>query len=103
MGYSLESALFQWEDGQARVRAAEGRERDALERAVEAVLEELRRRLGSSFFVEELAGFYGSGLDWAAAIAQQQAPGADATWTVDAAFARYAREAVDFAGGLKRP
>ena len=52
-------------------------------------MEELRRRLGSSFTVEELADLYAAAPDF----------GADPAWLVDAAFGRYAREATDFAGG----
>ena len=52
-------------------------------------MEELRRRLGSTFTLEELADLYASSPDL----------GAVPTWLVDAAFSRYAREATDFAGG----
>jgi hypothetical protein len=52
-------------------------------------VEELRRRLGSTFTLEELADMYASSPDL----------GADPAWLVDAAFGRYAREASDFAGG----
>ena len=52
-------------------------------------MEELRRRLGSTFTLEELADFYASSPDFSS----------DPAWLVDAAFARYAREAADFAGG----
>jgi hypothetical protein len=52
-------------------------------------LEELRKRLGSTFTVAELADLYASSPDL----------GADPAWLVDAAFGRYAREATDFAGG----
>jgi hypothetical protein len=52
-------------------------------------VEELRKRLGSRFTLEELADLYASSPDF----------GADPAWLVDAAFGRYAREASDFAGG----
>ena len=52
-------------------------------------MEELRKRLGSRFTLEELADLYASSPDF----------GADPAWLVDAAFGRYAREATDFAGG----
>ena len=46
MAYALENALFQWQEGERRVHAAPDLERADLEDAVEAVIEELRRRLG---------------------------------------------------------
>jgi hypothetical protein len=49
----------------------------------------LRKRLGSRFSIEELADLYGSSPDFSS----------DPAWLVDAAFARYAREAADYAGG----
>jgi hypothetical protein len=102
MAYALENALFQWEEGDRRVRDAPELERADLEQAVSAVLEELRHRLGSSFAVGELAAFYAAGVDWAAEIARRRSAGADAAWVVDAAFNRYAREATNFAGGRRR-
>ena len=102
MTYAIENALFQWEEGERRVREAAGADRVPLERAVGVVLEELRRRLGSSYTIEELAGFYAGGVDWAADIAQREWPRADSSWVVDAAFGRYARGAVDFGGGRRR-
>ncbi|HEY1359983.1 MAG TPA: hypothetical protein VGF21_16905 [Thermoleophilaceae bacterium] len=93
MPYAQENALFQWRDGEQRVRDAEEPERRRLERAVDLVLEELRRRLGSSFTVAELAAMYGEGTDWATDLVQRRSPGVPASEVVDAAFARYAREA----------
>ena len=52
-------------------------------------MEGLRRRLGSTFTLEELVALYTSSADF----------GADPAWLVDAAFGRYAREAADYAGG----
>lgn len=97
MSYALENALFQWQDGQRQVRG----EPD-LERSADAVVDELRRRLGSTFTLGELADFYADGTDWATDIASRRSGSADATIVVDAAFARYAREAADYAGGRRR-
>jgi hypothetical protein len=102
VAYALENALFQWRDGEQRVRDAEDSERRRLERAVDALVDELRRRLGSSFAVGELAGLYAEGTDWATDFVQSRNPGVPAATVVDAAFARYAREAFDFAGGRAR-
>jgi len=102
MAYSLENARFQWEEGERRVRQADDPwSRSDLERAAEAVLDELRKRLGSTFTIAELAELYGAGTDWADDVAQRTA-GTDSSAVVDAAFNRYAREASDFAGGRKR-
>jgi hypothetical protein len=102
VAYALENALFQWRDGEQRVRDADDPERRRLERAVDALVDELRRRLGSSFAVRELAGLYSEGTDWATDFVQSRDPGVPASYVVDAAFARYAREAFDFAGGRPR-
>jgi hypothetical protein len=102
MAYALENALFQWREGERRVRDAEEPGRMQLERAADLVVDELRRRLGSSFLVGELATYYAEGTDWAADLAQRYAPGTDVSYVVDSAFARYAREASDFAGGRPR-
>ena len=100
MAYALENALFQWEEGERRIREAPEPERLDLERAAGAVLGELRKRLGSTFTVDELADLYGSGTDWAADLAG--GAGGEASLVVDAAFGRYAREASNFAGGRAR-
>ena len=98
----MENALFQWEEGERLMRDTPEPERHDLERAGEAVVDELRRRLGSSFTLEELAELYGSGVDWALRVAQADSAGGDASWVVDAAFSRYAREATNFGGGRVR-
>ncbi len=95
VGHTLESALFQWEGGEMRLRAADRTERVRRERASELVLDELRRRLGSSFTLDELAELYASGSDWALTLARAGSSG-DASAIVDAAFMRYAREASDY-------
>lgn len=101
MRYSVENALFQWEDGERRLREEPEPGRRQLERAADVVLGELRRRLGSSFTVEELADLYGSGPDWAGDVADAAGVGSAASSVVDAAFCRYAREATNFAGGRR--
>jgi hypothetical protein len=102
MSYAVENALFQWEDGEQRIRETEEPARGQLERAVGVVLDELRRRLGSAFSLEELANFYAGDVDWASDLAQAAAAGTDSSWVVDAAFSRYAREAANYAGGRTR-
>jgi hypothetical protein len=102
MGYALENALFQWREGERRIADTAEPARADLERAVEAVVDELRKRLGSSFVLDELADLYGEGTDWATELAMRRAAGTDAATVVDAAFARYAREASNYAGGRAR-
>ena len=93
MPYPVQNALFQWEEGARRLRDLDDdRLRRRLEGRIEAIIAELRRRLGSRFSVEELADLYGE---------DSVAPGTD-TWLVDAAFHRYVREAENFAGGKAR-
>jgi hypothetical protein len=102
MAYSLDNALFQWREGERRVAGAPEPARADLERAVAAVVDELRKRLGSSFVLDELSDLYGEGTDWATELAARHGAGTDAASVVDAAFARYAREASNFAGGRAR-
>lgn len=76
-------------------------ERDALERVTEAIVAELRRRLGGAFTLGELAALYGEqGVDWCFDLATRAAPDSPSAWDLStvagAAFARYAREASDF-------
>jgi hypothetical protein len=102
MAYALENALYQWRDGDRRLAATPEPAKADLETAVDAVVEELRKRLGSRFVLDELTDLYGDGTDWATDVARRRAAGTDAAMVVDAAFARYAREASNFAGGRPR-
>jgi len=104
---SFETSLEQWRDGERRLDEATPFERDALERVTTRIVAELRRRLGGAFTAEELAELYeheGTGwcVDLAVAIAPEQPYAWDARVVADAAFARYLRGAVDFAGGRRR-
>ncbi len=105
MGY--ETAIQQWREGERRLADAEaepGRSR-ILERVVERVYAELRRRLGSTFLVDELVELYEAGTAWAQDVAISAAPDHPWAWdprtVVDGAFARYVREAADHAGGRR--
>jgi hypothetical protein len=90
VAYPLQTAIFQWDQGARRLREADTREAT---RRTGLVLDELRRRLGSTFTAEELADFYGNGTGWADELAGME------SWIVDAAFHRYLREARNYAGG----
>ena len=99
VSYGLPNAMFQWEEGERRLSGAPPVERGQLERAAANVTAELRRRLGSSYSVGELAELYAGGTDWAEDIAQRSGASTDSAWVVDACFFRYASGATDFAGG----
>lgn len=101
-----DTALQLWDDGQRRLRAADPADRPALERVTDAVVDELRRRLGGSFTTDELAALYSQGADWVLDVAMATAPDRPDAWDVaavgGAAFARYVREASDWSGGKRR-
>jgi hypothetical protein len=94
VSYALENALYQWEEAERSVRSSEPAVRVQLERVAAAVLDGLRQQLGSEFTIQELSDLYGSQPDWT--------PDAVPAVAVDAAYARYAREASDFGGGRPR-
>jgi len=100
-----ETAVFDWRAGERRVEEAPPSERFELERVVSALVAELRRRIGSTFTVDELACFYDQGTDWCLEVAQRTAPEAPYAWDMslvaDAAFNRYLRSATDYAGGRR--
>jgi hypothetical protein len=92
-----------WQDGTRRAQQAEGPERAAIGAVVDALVDELHRRLGGPFTVQELADLYLAGIDWCFDLAVRIAPGRPAAWDLPivagAAFARYAREAIDYTTG----
>jgi hypothetical protein len=102
---SFETAIHQWREGERRLDEAPAPQRPALERVTEAIHRELRRRLGGAFTTDELAALYDAGTDWTLELAHKIAPGAPWAWdqrvVADAAFARYLREAADYAGGRR--
>ena len=99
----LDVALYQWQDAERRLATAPPERRGVLQRIVDALTVELRRRLGGRFTAEELAELYEQGTSWCLQVAIAVAPSDPSAWdsrvVVDAAFARYLREAADFAGG----
>jgi hypothetical protein len=94
-----------WEDSRRRLAGADPAERPALERVTDELVDELRRRLGGPFTTEDLAAVYSDGTDWCFDIAIRVAPSTPAAWEIPvvagAAFARYVRSAIDYAGGRK--
>lgn len=104
MAYPLENALFQWEEGRRALQEIDDpRRRRMADRVVEAVRDELRRRIGPTFSAAELADLYGEGTDWAQQVAIDVAPAVedDSQALADAAFWLYLRGATDFAGGRR--
>jgi hypothetical protein len=103
----FDNAHYQWQEGERRLVAVPAEQRVLLQRIVDALLAELRRRLGGRFTAEELAELYGRGTSWCLQLAMEIAPDDPWAWdsrvVVDAAFARYLREAADFAGGRLVP
>jgi hypothetical protein len=101
----FENAIYQWQQGERRLRAAPPERGALLERVTETLVAELRRRLGGRFSAQELADLYGNGTAWCLQAAMNEAPGAPWAWdssiVVDAAFGRYLREASDYAGGRR--
>jgi hypothetical protein len=104
---AAQSTLYQWQQGERRVRAAPPARRVLLERVVDSIAAELRRRLGGRFRAAELVDLYQAGTEWCQAIAMRVAPQDPWAWeagvVVDGAFARYLREASDYAGGRLEP
>ncbi len=98
-------AFQQWQAGDQARRQVEGAKSIAVERVCDAVLAELRRRLGSTFTTSELQDLYDQGTSWCLDLAVSTAPGAPWAWDerliADASFFRYVREAQDFAGGRR--
>jgi hypothetical protein len=103
---SYETLIGLWQEGQRRLAAAEPADRAAMERVADALVVALRRRLGGPFTVQELARLYiEQGTDWCFDIAVRVAPNHPAAWDLPTvagtAFARYAREAIDYTTGRR--
>jgi hypothetical protein len=103
---SFETAVEQWQDGERRLAEAPEEQQAVLEHVVRRITAELRRRLGGAFTTEELAELYDQGTEWTTDLAVVAAPEDPYAWDArlvgDAAFARYLRSAVDYAGGRRR-
>jgi hypothetical protein len=101
----FENAIYQWQRGERRLKASPSERTRLLERVTAALVAELRRRLGGRFHSEELVDLYEQGTAWCLQVAMSTAPDDPWAWdagvVVDAAFARYLREASDYAGGRR--
>ena len=100
----IDSARYQWDEGRRRLEseARESARYDELVALVEAVMDELRRRIGETFTTAELAEAYDGAEDWVRETIEREAEprgraGArDAAMIQDAAFARYSVGASDY-------
>jgi hypothetical protein len=98
----VESARREWEDGHRRLRE-HARESDQPERLlaqVDVVVAELRRRVGGTFTLRELAAAYAGAERWSRAAVAEEAPAPGWPRTLSlveaAAFHEYARGAQDY-------
>lgn len=99
MDAETQSALFDWEEADRRLSEwldAHPDQAAAVNEQTRRVHDELRRRVGSTFTVDELAAFHQSGGDWASEVLGHQPR---ARLIADAAFRTYARRASDYIGG----
>lgn len=103
MTIDLESARRDWEDGYRRLVAAcsDPATAERLHRQVDVVSDELRRRVGGTYTLVELARVYAGSDSWARQAIEEHAatPGWARTLAIvgDAAFHAYARGALDYA------
>jgi hypothetical protein len=102
---SVELARMEWEQGERRLESLdEPPARIAVYRRVTAaIVDELNRRMGQTFTLAELAREYDGSAAWSRDVAQRTTPNVwahDLTIVADAAFARFARNAVDFRPSL---
>ena len=101
----FETDVEQWQAGLERLAGAPPDQRPGYERVTRAIEEELRRRLGGAFTADELAEVYDRGTGWCTDLAVEVSPDEPYTWdarvVADAAFGRYLRNAVDYAGGRR--
>ena len=103
MSAAVDHARQEWEEGHRRLEAHATdlvRYRRLLEQ-VDALTEELRRRVGQTFTLAELADAYAGAERWSREVVAERAaaPGWPATLSIveDAAFYLYQRGAVDYA------
>ena len=98
----VESARREWEDGYRRLHEQAQRleQPERLLAQVDAVVAELRRRVGGTFTLMELAAAYARAEQWSRAVVADEAPAPGWPRTLSlveaAAFHEYARGAQDY-------
>jgi hypothetical protein len=94
----LAACRYAWEDGLRRL-AEPGPFRGARRVIAEAVGQELRRRLGMTFTLAELARVYREASDWYLQLAADAVPGRPEAWDpaagLDGGFGLFMRQAID--------
>ena len=99
---AVETVRQEWEEGNRRFEQAleDAAARDRLLAQLEVVTDELRKRIGQTFSLEELARAYETADRWVRDIVEERAasPGWPRTLSMvpDAAFHQYQRGAVDY-------
>lgn len=102
MPIALDQTRREWELGHRRYQqeVREAPHGDALPAEVEAVMAELRRRIGGSFTLAELADAYPSAETWSREAVVETEPASGwpgrLAMVTDAAFHLYSRGAVDY-------
>ncbi|MHB8644002.1 MAG: hypothetical protein ACYDA3_14075 [Gaiellaceae bacterium] len=97
---SVDTDRVDWERAYRTLERADPRRQRNLYAAVEAVTQALRRRVGQTFTLAELAAAYGSVDRWGREAVEERAPhegwARDLTLIEDAAFHLYSRGAIDY-------
>jgi hypothetical protein len=99
---TVSAARREWEEGDRRFAAAarDPARADALHRQRDALLEELRRRVGGVYTLTELAAAYEGSERWLREVIDERAPSRGGARTIslagDAAFHAYSRGAQDY-------
>lgn len=92
------TAMLDWDAGEKRLNEPSPA-RDARLRVMAAVENELRRRVGNTYSLLQLQQAYEGSSRWFLELAERTAPGTPDAWdpsiALDAAFARWARNARD--------
>lgn len=98
----IAAARFAWEDGLRRLAEDTSATHALRSELAFAVTDELRRRLGVTFRVADLAVEYRTASSWYFAVAARVAPNEPEAWdpavALDAGFGRMARMATDAPG-----
>jgi hypothetical protein len=100
---ALELTRHEWAEGHRLIEAERGDppRYHQLTSQVEVVVDELRRRVGGTYTLAELAGAYHGADAWARAVVADHAPGPgwprDLSLVLAAAFNAYQRGAADYA------
>jgi hypothetical protein len=101
MRAATEVALIEWFEGERRLAQLDvpATRLVVIERVVDEIQAELRRRVGSTYNMDDLAAEYDGAESWCLDVAQRTT---GHTWAYDlavvqdAAFARFVRDATDF-------